>query len=172
MTRPFATKWAARVALLALAATTIGCDQMSKHFATLHLMGEPRQSFLGDSIRLEYAENQGAFLSLGAGFPPWLRTAVFSFGTAIILAACAVAAVRHRRVNLPVVGLCLILAGGVSNLADRITKGAVVDFLNVGVGGLRTGIFNVADLAIVAGIALLLLQRRRVAPTSDPDGGT
>ena len=61
----------ARLALLVVVGMTIGCDQVSKHFAAEHLMGVARQSFLGDTLRLEYAENAGAFLSLGAGLPQW-----------------------------------------------------------------------------------------------------
>src|SRR5262245_35347876 len=138
-------KWATRAALLTVAATTIGCDQVSKQLATSHLMGSPRQSWFGDSLRLEYAENTGAFLSLGSGRWPGLRTALFSFGTAIIVAVCLVAIARHRSVTVSVLGLTLVAAGGLSNLADRVARGFVVDFLNVGIGPLRTGIFNVAD---------------------------
>jgi signal peptidase II len=151
----------ARIALLGVVATTIGCDQVSKHLATTHLRGAPEQSFLGDSIRLQYARNTGAFLSLGSELPPALRTALFSFGTAIILAACLVAIVRHRRMTLSVLGLTLVVAGGVSNLVDRVAYGAVTDFLNVGLGSLRTGIFNVADMAIMTGIGLILLWAAR-----------
>jgi len=46
----------------------------------------------------------------------------------------------------------MILGGGLSNLFDRIAFGKVVDFMNVGVGNLRTGIFNIADMIILAGI--------------------
>jgi signal peptidase II len=159
-------QWVSRVALLGVVTTTIGCDQVSKHLATSHLMGVPRQSFLGDSIRLQYAQNTGAFLSLGSGLPVGLRTALFTFGTAIMLAACALAIVRHRRMTggrmtLSVLGLTLVVAGGASNLADRVLHGAVVDFLNVGLGSLRAGIFNVADMAIMTGIGLILLWTAR-----------
>jgi lipoprotein signal peptidase len=64
-----------KVAMLAAVASTIGCDQVTKHLATVHLMGAPRQSYLGDSLRLEYAQNTGGFLSLGANLPHWARTA-------------------------------------------------------------------------------------------------
>src|SRR4051794_36144516 len=107
-------QWISRVPLLGVAAMTIGCDQVSKHLATSHLRGVPRQSFLGDSIRLQYAQNTGSFLSLGAGLPAGLRTALFTFGTAIMLAACVVAIVRHRRMTLWVLGLTLVVAGGTS----------------------------------------------------------
>jgi signal peptidase II len=159
-------RWISRLALLSVVATTIGCDQVSKHLATVHLMGAGRQSFLRDSIRLEYARNTGAFLSLGSDWSPGLRTAMFSIGTAIILAACAVAIVRQRRMtggrmSLAVLGLTLAAAGGVSNLVDRVAHGAVIDFLNVGIGSLRTGIFNVADMAVMAGLGFILLWAHR-----------
>jgi len=154
-------RWTTGIALLAVVATTIGCDQVSKDLARSHLMGGARQSWLGDSIRLVYAENSGGFLSLGAGLPAGLRTALFSFGTAVILAACIVAIARHRTLTLSGFGLTLIVAGGLSNLADRVARGSVVDFLNVGIGPLRTGIFNVADMAITTGIVLTVLRRAR-----------
>jgi signal peptidase II len=57
----------------------------------------------------------------------------------------------------PIVGVsvALIVGGGVSNLIDRMRYGGyVVDFLNVGIGPVRTGIFNVADMAIMVGVVL------------------
>jgi signal peptidase II len=104
----------------------------------------------------------GGFLSPGSGLSPGLRTTLFSLGTAIILAACLVAIARRRSLTISVLGLTLVVAGGLSNLADRVARGFVVDFLNVGVGPVRTGIFNVADVAIMTGIALTLLRARRV----------
>jgi len=149
-----------RLVLLAVLVTTIGCDQVSKHLADIHLMGGPRHSYLGDTVRLEYAENVGAFLSLGAGWPPGVRSALFLFGTGTIVVACAVAVLRRRRLSPSVVGLSLVAAGGASNLVDRVLRGAVVDFLNVGLGPVRTGIFNVADMAILAGLVMILLPHR------------
>jgi hypothetical protein len=56
--------------------------------------------------------------------------------------------------------IVLLLAGGIGNLIDRMFHdGLVIDFLNVGIGPVRTGIFNVADMAIMAGFGLLLLYR-------------
>jgi signal peptidase II len=55
----------------------------------------------------------------------------------------------------------LIVGGGVSNLIDRLRYGGyVVDFLNVGIGSLRTGIFNVADMAIMAGVIIWAFSDR------------
>jgi signal peptidase II len=62
------------------------------------------------------------------------------------------------------VGLYLILAAGLSNLLDRFIRGRVIDFLNLGIGTLRTGIFNMADLALFVGVALAVLAHRTSAP--------
>jgi signal peptidase II len=57
-----------------------------------------------------------------------------------------------------------VAAGGLGNLWDRLaTGGWVVDFMNLGVGPLRTGIFNVADVALMAGVALVAWPERRGA---------
>ena len=119
------------------------------------------RSFLGGMVRLEYARNSGAFLSWGTGLPVWARTGLFTVGTGIILTVCVILAFRKSWTRLPLAGFALLIGGGVSNLADRIRDGAVVDFLNVGVGRLRTGIFNVADMAIMLGLTLLVIGRRR-----------
>lgn len=58
---------------------------------------------------------------------------------------------------LSILGISLIIGGGFSNLIDRLLhSGAVVDFMNMGVGNLRTGVFNLADVAIVIGAGTLL----------------
>lgn len=58
-------------------------------------------------------------------------------------------------------GVALFVAGGASNLVDRITYGMVIDFMNDGIGSVRTGIFNVADMAIMLGAVILVLEGRR-----------
>ena len=134
---------------------TIACDRVTKHLATAHLANSPSQSFLADTFRLEYAENTGAFLSLGSTLPQKIRTGVLTFGVAIGLILVAILAVKKRWTGVPLAGAALIWAGGVSNLVDRAMRGSVVDFMNLGIGSLRTGIFNVADVAIMAGAILI-----------------
>jgi signal peptidase II len=72
-------------------------------------------------------------------------------------------AVRSKHLSaLATIALALCVGGGVSNLVDRLrSSGAVVDFINVGVGGVRTGIFNFADMAIMAGGFLLVISLAR-----------
>jgi signal peptidase II len=66
-------------------------------------------------------------------------------------------AVRFHWHGWRLIGVWLVFAGGASNWVDRVVRGSVVDFMNVGIGPLRTGIFNVADVAIMVGVAVLLL---------------
>lgn len=48
--------------------------------------------------------------------------------------------------------LVILLADGIGNSIDRAFNGSlVVDFLNLGIGSLRTGIFNVADIPVMIG---------------------
>lgn len=140
-----------------LVAGTIGCDRLTKIIATRRLAGLPTQSYLADTLRLGYAENTGGFLSLGAGLPAGVRTLVFTLATGVLLVLLMAAAWRKGWDRWRTVALSLFIAGGASNWIDRFTAGKVVDFLNLGIGNVRTGVFNVADMAIMAGVALLLL---------------
>ena len=147
--------------LLALVAATVGCDRGTKILAAERLAGRGMHSYLGDTVRLVYAENAGAFLSLGASWPEWARRGALGFVVAASLVGIAYMAWRHRGRGAMVAGLCLILAGGGSNLFDRIAWGHVVDFVMLRAGPLQTGIFNVADMAIMLGVALVLLGGRQ-----------
>ena len=158
-----------RLLLLAVVITlTIGCDRVTKHIATELLANQPTQSFLADSLRLQYAENVGGFLGLGAQLPLPVRTALFTVGTGVVLVMLLVVLIRSRWSFWRSLGIALFVAGGISNWVDRVFRGSVVDFLNVGVGWLRTGIFNLADVAIMLGIAIFLLIElsARVTPNN------
>jgi signal peptidase II len=163
------TKIGRTLVLLAIAAATIGCDRVTKRMAASSLAGAPSRSFLADTVRLEYAENSGGFLSLGANLPPTVRTAIFKIVTGLLLVGSIVAAVKLRLTGWPLVGLSLVWAGGASNWVDRIARGAVVDFLNVGFGALRTGIFNVADVAIMLGACILVFTYRQHNREPEPE---
>jgi signal peptidase II len=146
-----------RLVLLVAIGATIGCDRVTKHVAATTLSEAPSRSFLADTFRLEYAENTGAFLGLGADWPLAVRTSVFGAGNGVLLVALAVIAVRGRWPRRALLGVTLFVAGGASNLLDRIAYGMVIDFMSVGIGPLRTGIFNVADMAIMLGAGILVL---------------
>ena len=152
-----------RLALIAIALATIGCDRVTKQAATIMLADAPVRSYLGDTVRLAYAQNPGGFLGLGADWPSPVRTGVFTVGTCILLLWLLAAASKRRWSPAAMLGLTLFGAGAASNWIDRVLHGSVVDFLNVGIGPLRTGIFNVADVAIMGGAALMLIAELRAA---------
>jgi signal peptidase II len=141
----------------------VGCDQATKRLATQALRDAPPRTYLGDTIRLEYALNPGGFLGLGGRLPAEVRPWVF-IGVNSCLLVGGVAFMIARRdmpASLFAASACL-LAGGIGNLIDRVAhQGLVTDFLIVGVGPLRTGVFNVADMAVLFGglAAAWLLSR-------------
>jgi signal peptidase II len=153
-----------RLALVAaMLIACVGCDQTTKFLAREHLQGRGTASFLDDTLRLQYVENPGAFLSLGESLPHRWRTVVFTVGAGSVLAAFLMYAFFASTSGpVQVIALSLICGGGIGNLIDRIRyDGHVTDFLNMGIGPIRTGIFNVADMALMAGIALFVFQQRR-----------
>jgi signal peptidase II len=154
-------------AMVCLGLLCIGCDQASKRVAAEVLKDAATLSYLGDIFRLTYAENSGAFLGLGGSWPQPVRWLVFT-GAALAVVAASVWWVvtqlrRPQRNLLAVWAMVLIASGGMGNLVDRIARdGRVIDFMNLGLGPVRTGIFNVADVQIMVGLALLLLGRREI----------
>src|SRR6266850_1631672 len=136
--------------VLLVNATCIVCDQATKLIAKRYLQPGAIFSFAGDMFRLQYAENTGAFLSLGSSLPESWRHITFTVLVGIFLAALLLYTIFSATLGpSQIFCLSLLCGGGLSNLIDRIVyDGRVVDFLNVGIGPLRTGIFNVADMAI------------------------
>lgn len=161
--------WIRYGAMLVILASCVGCDQFTKHIARQQLDGRPPRSFCGDTVRLIYAENPGAFLGLGGQLPEGARWALLVVVNTLVATAIAVALIWHSSMPaLRVLACALLLGGAVGNLIDRVRfDGLVIDFMNLGIGPLRTGIFNVADVAITTGALLLILPQ--FAPSrSDP----
>ena len=150
----------------------VGCDQVTKGAARTYLSDAPAASYLKDTVRLTYAENPGAFLSFGASLSKPARMVIFQGLVGVLTLSLLAAALFWRRLSgLQVVSLTLLGASGLGNLIDRVLQdGRVTDFLNVGVGSIRTGVFNVADVAGMLGVVLLLCAgaseaRRREIPS-------
>jgi signal peptidase II len=150
--------------LLVVVLAVITFDQATKSLAQRSLAGEPAREYLGGAVRLEYAENVGSFLSLGASLPAETRFWIFTVFSAFMVLGLALYALRASEQTplLVYLGISLVIAGGVGNLIDRLTHGGrVVDFMQLRAGPLRTGVFNVADVALMVGIGLVLLAMVR-----------
>lgn len=145
----------------AVLVAALGCDQATKQLAEATLGTPEVVSLAGDAVRFELASNPGAFLSLGEQLPAGARNVLFLLLAPLALTLVCVGLLRAGRPGTSaLVGLALIVGGGLGNWLDRVLQeGAVTDFVSLGLGSLRTGIFNVADVAIFAGIALVALDR-------------
>jgi signal peptidase II len=139
--------------------STAGCDQMTKQVAKAELVSAGPISLLNNLIRLKYAENRGAFLNIGEHLPRPFLLLVSSLLAGAVIFILVRLSLQNRDVKPSLfIGLSLIAGGSIGNLIDRfLNGGAVVDFMNVGIGRLRSGIFNVADVAILIGVFVLIL---------------
>jgi signal peptidase II len=163
------------LALVFILFTAVGCDRATKTMAQTHLSDAPPVTLANGVVRLQYAENPGAFMSFGAALPPAVQHWIFTVLVAVILSGLLIYALRtyHSLHPMALVAVALFLGGGIGNLIDRlINDGRVIDFMNIGIGGLRTGIFNVADMAVTAGVLLIAMymyrtRDRDVAPSAE-----
>jgi signal peptidase II len=140
-------------------------DQVSKQFARTNLMTFADASYLNGWVRLHHSENPGAFLSLGAQLGANMRLGIFTFLVVIFLIWATWMLVRktgHANMSF-VVGWALLISGGFGNVIDRAVKSTVTDFIVMGQGSLQTGVFNVADMAIMFGILTVLFFGRETA---------
>ncbi len=161
--------------LMVITAVVVGIDQWSKVYAVAHWKNQPTQSFWGDLFRIQYAENPGAFLSLFAGLSEQTRFWILTFFNGLLLSAVCWYLLRASNVERwTFIALSLVVAGGIGNLIDRARFGYVIDYFNLGIGDLRTGIFNVADMAISAGFIMMLplVFRGEPKPQASADAGT
>lgn len=160
--------------IILLAALLAG-DRLTKIWARQHLSGKGVYSYFHDTVRLVYTENTGAFLSLGADLPATISYTVFVILPVVFLLLFAVYIILKRYQLGFFTFFCytLILAGGLGNVIDRIVYHMrVSDFLNFGIGNLRTGILNLADFYITSGIVMILIfsffQNKKDTPPADP----
>ena len=162
------------ILVFSIIVVVIGFDQWSKVWAVNTLMGEPSTSYLGDFFRLTFARNTGAFLSLGSGLSDnWRYWALTILPVFVLLFLLYQTLFSKTMSQWQIIAFSSILGGGLSNIFDRIMYGSVVDFLNMGIGNLRTGIFNIADMGIMAGLFMMLplmFQRppKKETPPTEP----
>jgi signal peptidase II len=141
-----------------LSVAFIGCDRVTKNIAREHLKDKPPISYFNDKLRLLFVENTGAFLSLGADWPKgksfWLLTIL---PIAFLVGFLAVILRKAKQFSaFEMVAFILVFSGGIGNLVDRVLFDRhVTDFINIGIGTLRTGIFNIADMYVTAGVLML-----------------
>lgn len=147
-----------RFAIVAfLVILSVGLDQWTKELARQYLLGQPEIEYWNGLLRLVYAENDGAFLSLGSGLSETLKSVILNFFPVLLLVGLFIYTLVSTELDQwQVIALGFIIGGGLSNVYDRIMAGKVTDFLHMRAFGLQTGVFNVADMAIMLGLFIMI----------------
>lgn len=150
----------------------LAADQLSKWWV-LHVLDLPdlRQVVLLPVLNLTMVWNRGVTFGLLTGLGSWGH-----FLLAVVALAVVVALglwLRRAESWVMAVAIGAIAGGAIGNVIDRLRFGAVVDFIHAHIvtswGDFSWYVFNVADAAIVCGVAALILesvfsQRRRERP--------
>ena len=139
--------------LTLLAVSVVAADQLSKSMIVSSL-SDGRIIHIVWTLQFSLGYNSGAAFSQGQGLGPFIGI------LAIVATALLVRATLRATSALASYGLCLITAGAVGNICDRVFRGRgwlhghVVDFIDFQ----WFPAFNIADAAITIGAALLILS--------------
>ncbi len=148
---PSAGRWAL---FASLAIGVVVLDQLSKAWITGNLdPAAPPTQILGDWLRIVYGKNSGILFGM-------LPQSAPAFGVVSLLVAGLIV-VYHAKAGRGVVttiALGLLLGGAIGNLLDRLRYGAVVDWVDMGIGSWRFYTYNVADACITTAIILLIVM--------------
>lgn len=145
--------------IVLLITVNIGCDQVSKAIARDKIAYHERIEVLGDYLVLTKVENTGAFLGLWSELPQWLKNILLLGLPALVMVALFVYLLRKQGMSrATLVALAFIVGGGLGNLYDRVRYGQVTDFLYMDFQLFHTGIFNMADMSVMAGTAIILIE--------------
>jgi signal peptidase II len=147
---------------LVIAAVVVLVDQLTKHWAINHLVDH--DDHIIGSLRLNLAHNTGMAFSKGTGLGPIIGVVALLVVVGLLVSIGR----QSSRLYTPAVGL--IVGGALGNIVDRLFRtpgwfrGGVVDFIDPQ----WWPIFNVADICVTVGGALLLLSSVLPAPAPAP----
>jgi signal peptidase II len=139
---------------LVIAVVLVLLDQFTKYLA-VQSIGPDEVIALLPSLSLVLTYNTGAafsFLAEGSGWQRWFFVLI-ALGASVLIVWMLY---RHRSETFLCIGLTLILGGAIGNLIDRLTTGAVVDFILLYWRQYHWPAFNVADSCITIGAAMLI----------------
>lgn len=132
---------------IATAVITLILDQITKGMILAGFSLHESRIIIENILHITYVTNQGGAFSLFSGYPMFF--VILSF---ILIAVGLIAIVRISKQNaITQISLGLLLGGTAGNLIDRLRFGAVIDFIDFRIWPT----FNVADMAICAGVGIL-----------------
>ena len=137
----------------------IGIDQFSKWIARLTIANNEIIPILKGTIVFIKAENIGAALGIGAGLPSMLKVFYLQLlPIAILLFLFRMIVIDKELPKLIIVGVAIAIGGAFGNILDRILYGSVTDFIQLHIGTYTTGIFNIADISVIIGLVLVIVD--------------
>lgn len=142
---------------LVLAAVIVIIDRITKSMA---LKCANQMCKINDHLSFNLVFNRGVSWGMFHAQDGRIFFAV-SLVITCLIAALLIYTIIRRMNRYAIVGEVMILAGALSNLADRIIYKGVIDFIVVTINGYAWPVFNIADAAIVVGAGILLFSGLR-----------
>ena len=153
---------------IAIATMGLAADLASKHYAFSTLMDQPDQSatVIDGFLKLSLSTNPGIVFGIRA--PAWAVLSATAIATVAVIVLFATSLPRQWMLHA---SLAMVLSGALGNAYDRIFSrvifpgdmvprvGQVRDFIDIYV--IRYPVFNVADILLVVGVGLILLESIR-----------
>lgn len=143
--------------LILVTTPVLAADQLSKIYIRAHFKPYQAVALIPNWLDVTHTMNPGAAFSLFATMPAGFRGAFFVVLSAIAIVVLAVLLALRSTPIASGIAYALILGGTIGNLIDRLERGVVTDFIYFHHNSFSYPVFNLADSAITAGVALLLI---------------
>ena len=138
----------------------ITADQITKVIARAQIEYNETINVIGDYLIFTKVENTGAFLGMGSELSPFMRTALLLILPSLVMLGVFIYILRTKDLTkISLWGFSFIIGGGIGNLFDRIVYGSVTDMIFLDFQFAHTGIFNVADMSVMIGTGLILVEQ-------------
>lgn len=150
------------IIILCILIVNVGCDRVSKVLVRQTIDYNETIGYFNNHVTLTRMENTGAFLSVGNDLPEFVRILFLIVFPLLALMLTTYFLFTKKGLSWwTIAGIACIIAGGMGNLYDRMLFGSVTDFMHINFLIFQTGIFNMADVSIMAGTAIVVLQMFR-----------
>jgi signal peptidase II len=136
----------------------VALDLGTKWWAAKTLQYTAGKNVVNGFWRFDYVENRNVAFSLGKSIPDNIKQPLI-IGVAL-LALCFLIyyLIKVNATALTMASATVILSGALGNLVDRLVNGYVVDFIHWYCGSFHWPVFNLADVYIVIGMGLLIIE--------------
>ena len=140
----------------------LGLDLGTKQWAARELQHTAGRNVISGFWRFDYVENRNVAFSLGKSIPDGIKQPLIIIIAVFALILLVYYLIKSNSTILMRLSATAILAGALGNLVDRLLNGYVIDFIHWYYGNFHWPVFNLADVYIVIGMGLLLIEYFRV----------